>query len=100
MASKRSTGGLPRMIRGSVLTQRRRCGKRGCRCADGVDLHEATVLSYSESGRSRTVMLAAGEVAAVRAATERYRAARARVRGDGEAGLQAWLSARATRRGR
>jgi hypothetical protein len=51
--------GTPRMIRGSVVVQRRRCGKANCRCADGEALHEATVLSYSESVRSRTVMLAA-----------------------------------------
>ena len=48
----------PRMIRGSVVVQRRRCGKATCRCADGESLHEATVLSYSQAGRNRTVMLA------------------------------------------
>ena len=28
----------------------RRCGKPNCRCADGEQLHETTVLSYSEAG--------------------------------------------------
>src|SRR5450759_2186665 len=65
------------MVRGSVVTHRRRCGKPNCRCATGEELHESTVLSHSEAGRTRFVMLPAGEVAAVRAAV---------VGGAGEAG--------------
>ena len=99
--AKQQANGLPRMIRGSVVTQRRRCGKPNCRCADGTALHESTALSYSTGGRNRTVMLEAGEVAAVRAATARYRAALAKVEQDGNAGLDALLTRRAnTRRGR
>lgn len=95
------SGGVPRMIRGSVVVQRRRCGKANCRCADGQQLHETTVLSYSEAGRSRTVMLDSGDVRAVRAAVERYRAAQARLEAAGNAGLAALLSRRAAvRRGR
>jgi hypothetical protein len=92
---------MPRMVRGSVVTHRRRCGKPNCRCAAGEELHEATVLSYSEGGRTRLLMLPGAEVAAVRAAAERYRAAQARVEADGEAGraaLIAWLAARRGRR--
>lgn len=74
------------MIRGSVVTHRRRCGKPTCRCADGEALHESTVLSYSEGGRTRFVMLPGSEVAAVRAAVERYAAARANLDAQGEAG--------------
>jgi hypothetical protein len=97
----RGSSGIPRMIRGSVVVQRRRCGKPNCRCADGQQLHEATVLSYSEGGRNRTVMLDASEVAAVRAATERYRAARAKLEEQANAGLAALLAGRGTgRRGR
>jgi hypothetical protein len=44
----------PRMVRGSVVTHRRRCGKPNCRCATGEELHESTVLSYSEAGRTRS----------------------------------------------
>jgi hypothetical protein len=81
------------MIRGSVVVQRRRCGKASCRCADGEQLHESTVLSYSKAGRNRTVMLAPGEVASVRAAVARYRAAQARLEQAGNAGLAALVSA-------
>jgi len=50
--SKDGSAGAPEMIRGSVVVHRRRCGKPNCRCAAG-DLYEATVLSYSERGRTR-----------------------------------------------
>ena len=81
------------MIRGSVVVHRRRCGKPTCRCAGGEALHESTVLSYSERGRTRFVMLPAGQVAAVRAAVEHYRAAQAKLEAQGEAGRAALLAA-------
>jgi len=85
--------GFPRMIRGSVVVQRRRCGKPNCRCAAGEQLHESTVLSYFQDGRNRTLMLASDEIARVRAAVARYRAALAKVEADGSDGL-GWLLAR------
>ena len=93
-------GGFPRMIRGSVVVQRRKCGKASCRCTDGESLHEATVLSYSQDGRNRTVMLAADQVGPVRAAVERYRAAQAKLEVLGNAGLAVLLTAAAARRDR
>lgn len=44
------------------------------------------MLSYSERGRTRFVMLPPAEVAAVQAAVERYRAAQATLEAAGEAG--------------
>jgi len=82
------SAGLPRLVRGSVVTHRRRCGKPNCRCADGEALHESTVLSYSDGGRTRLLMLPADEVAVVRAATDRYRGRRQRLEADGQAGLE------------
>ncbi len=79
--------GRASVVRGSVVVHRRRCGKANCRCADGVALHESTVLSYSEGGRTKLLMLPAEEVAGVAAATERYRAAKARLEEQGSAGL-------------
>lgn len=95
-----SSAGFPRMIRGSVVVQRRRCGKAQCRCVEGESLHEATVLSYSEGGRNRTVMLHPDQVGPVRAAVERYRQARAALEARGNAGLAVVLSRAAARRGR
>lgn len=87
---------MPAMIRGSVLVHRRRCGKANCRCADGEQLHESNVLSYSQAGRTKFVMLPESEMAAVSAAVQRYRAAQAALEADGDAGRDA-LIARLTR---
>lgn len=84
--------GAPKVVRGSVVTHRRRCGKATCRCAGGEQLHESTVLSYTQGGRTRFLMLPAADVAAVQAATARYRAALAKVEADGEAGRAALIS--------
>ena len=97
--SKDGSAGAPEMIRGSVVVHRRRCGKPNCRCADG-DLHEATVLSYSERGRTRFVMLPPAQVAAVAAAVNRYRAAEAELAAAGEAGRAALIGRLAARRRR
>ncbi len=77
----------PAMVRGSVIIHRRRCGKPNCRCADGEALHEATVLSYSDHGRTRFVMLPADQAGAVRAAADAYRKARSALEDQANAGL-------------
>lgn len=87
-------------MRGSVVTHRRRCGKPTCRCASGEVLHETAVLSYSEAARTRLVQLPASEVAAVRVAVGRYRAERARLDAQGEAGRAALVSRLAAQRDR
>ena len=89
MVDRESTG-LPRLVRGSVVTHRRRCGKPNCRCADGEALHETTVLSYSEGGRSRLLRLPADQVAGVRAATERYGSAGSGWKRTGRPGSRRW----------
>ncbi|MDA8039629.1 MAG: hypothetical protein M0Z69_10810 [Actinomycetota bacterium] len=83
---------MPETIRGTVVTQRRRCGKANCRCANDGPVHESVVLSYSEQGRSRVLILPREEVEAVRAATERYRAARKRLEEEANAGLAQLVS--------
>jgi hypothetical protein len=83
---------VPKVVRGSVVVHRRKCGKANCRCADGSALHEATVLSYSEGGRTRVVMLPADQVRAVRAATGRYRSAKGRLEAEANAGLEDLVS--------
>lgn len=99
MAGRTSSQGEA-MVRGSVVVHRRRCGKPACRCADGRSLHEAVVLSYSEGGRTRFVMLPPGEVAGVRSAVERYRAERARLDEAAEAGRAALVARLGKARGR
>jgi hypothetical protein len=80
---------VPRLLRGSLVTLRRRCGKPSCRCADGEQLHEAPALSYSEGGRTRMLTLADADVPAVAAALDRYRAARSDLEAQANAGLAA-----------
>ena len=87
------------MVRGTVLTHRRRCGKANCRCVTGETLHESVVLSYSEGSRTKFLMLPDAEVEKVRAATERFRAAKARLEEQANAGL-AELAARLRNRNR
>jgi hypothetical protein len=96
----RKASRVPRVVRGSVVVHRRRCGKPNCRCADGETLHETTVLSYSEAGRTRFVMLPADQMATVKAAAERYRSERARLEDQANAGLAELVAQLGTRRGR
>ncbi|MGH3503321.1 MAG: DUF6788 family protein [Nocardioidaceae bacterium] len=78
---------VPRLLRGSLVTLRRRCGKANCRCAQDEQRHEAPALSYSEGGRTHVVMLAESDVGAVSAALERYRASRAELEEQASTGL-------------
>jgi len=69
------------LVKGSVYTLRRQCGKPTCACARG-DLHGSVVLSWSEAGRTRLRTLPPGRRGDVRAAVRRYqrfRRARARL---------------------
>jgi hypothetical protein len=78
----------PRLVRGSLITLRRRCGKRNCRCAEGAP-HETPALSYSVEGRTRTLTLRPADVPMVQAALERYAAARQRLEDEALAGIEA-----------
>lgn len=83
----RSDPRVPTMLRGTVVTHRRRCGKPNCRCANGEALHEEVVLSYSLQSRARSVRLPPELIEPVRAATARYRDAREMLETQGNAGL-------------
>jgi hypothetical protein len=64
----------PRVLPGSLITLRRKCGKANCRCAAG-DPHETPALSYSVSGRTKMLTLLPDEVEEVAKAVARYRKA-------------------------
>jgi hypothetical protein len=80
---------IPGLLRGSLVTLRRRCGKPSCRCADSEQLHETPALSYSDGGRTRVLTLTEADVPAVAAALDRYRAAQAELEARARAGLAA-----------
>lgn len=64
----------PRMLPGSFVMFRRRCGKANCRCQNGSP-HESPALSVSIAGKTKVVTLTPEEAPAVAAAVARYRAA-------------------------
>jgi len=64
---------MPRslVLRGTLLTFRRKCGKPACWCArEGY--HETPALSYKVAGATKIVTLRAQNVPPVRAALARY----------------------------
>ena len=62
------------LIKGSVYGLKTRCGNPTCHCAKPEGgLHAATVLSWSEAGRTRIRSLAAGDQARIRSLAENYR---------------------------
>ena len=89
----------PFMVRGALFTLRRRCGKPSCHCAAGAG-HESPALAYPEGGRTRTITLSAEQAEDVRAALDRYNAARARLDGEADAGVAALRARMAQRRQR
>jgi hypothetical protein len=87
----------PRLLPGSLITLRRRCGKASCHCASG-EPHETPALSYSLEGRSRMLTLRPEEVKAVAAAVARYRKAVNDLEAEARAELSALVSAVQARR--
>jgi hypothetical protein len=60
------------MLAGSFYERRRRCGKRGCRCAQGR-LHRDMALAVRRNGSRRLLSLAELEMDRVTALTGNYR---------------------------
>jgi Family of unknown function (DUF6788) len=89
----------PLVLRGTLTTFRRRCGKPSCRCATG-EPHESPALTYTEGGRTKTVTLSRAEVAEVKAALARYRRARAELERAVQEGIVALRGRRAGTRTR
>jgi hypothetical protein len=85
------------LLRGSLVTLRRRCGKPNCRCAAG-DPHETPALSYSMDGRTKTVTLREQDLADVEAGLARYQQAREALEAQALAGIQALTDRMAARR--
>lgn len=88
----------PRVLPGSLITLRRRCGKPGCRCAGG-EPHETPALSYSVAGRTKMLTLRPEDVPAVAAAVARYRKAVGDLQAEARAELDALLASVRARRG-
>lgn len=76
------------LLRGTLTTFRRRCGKPSCHCATG-EPHESPALAYTEGGRTKTLTLAADDVAEVIAALDRFQVARAELERAADVGIAA-----------
>ena len=86
------------LLRGSLTTFRRRCGKPNCHCATG-EPHENPALTYTEDGRTKTVIVKQAEVAEVAAALERYHQAKTALDEQADAGIAELRGRKAKRRG-
>ena len=87
------------MLRGSLYTLRRRCGKPNCRCASG-DAHESPALAYPRAGRTGTLSLTGADLEEVSAALARYHLARRDLDSLADAGISALTARLAARRHR
>jgi len=89
----------PRLVRGSLITLRRRCGRPNCRCATG-DPHETPALSYSLNGRTQTVTLTPEDIGPVTASLKRYAAAKEQLETEALAGIESLRARRAATKAR
>jgi len=78
----------PLVLRGTLTTFRRRCGKPSCRCGSG-EPHESPALTYTEGGRTKTLTLSPVEVVEVTAALARYEVARTELEAQASEGIAA-----------
>ena len=75
------------LLRGSLITLKRKCGKPTCSCADG-DMHATPALSYSVKGKTRILTLRGSDVPAIRRALMNYRTAAADLEKKALAGIR------------
>ena len=75
------------LLRGSLITLRRRCGKRSCRCARGQP-HCSPALSVSTKGKTNILTLTPDLLQEVRGALRRYRHQQQSLERQAEAGLR------------
>ena len=87
------------VLRGSVFTFRRRCGKPNCRCVSG-DAHESPALSYTEDGKAKTLTLTGADLDEIAAGLARYDEARADLDRRADAGIAVLRARLAAARGR
>lgn len=85
---EKARGKQAMVLKGSLYTMRRKCGKPNCRCQKG-ELHETPALSYRVGGKAGILTLKPEDVPKVKAATKRYRREKARLEARAEAGIEA-----------
>ncbi len=77
----------PFLLRGSLITLRRRCGKPSCHCARG-EPHCSPALSFSTKGKTNILTLTPDLLPEVRVALQQYRRQQQSLEHQAEAGLR------------
>ena len=86
--SKRtSSTSEPFLLRGSLITLRRRCGKPSCHCARG-EPHGSPALSFSRKGKTHILTLTPDLLPEVRWALQQYHRQQQSLERQAEAGLR------------
>jgi hypothetical protein len=67
---------IPGLMRGNLVQMRRKCGKPGCRCRNGKDLHVSWYVSQSRNGKPHMLYVPKEWEKRVRSFTERHREVR------------------------
>ena len=75
------------LLRGSLITLKRKCGKPTCSCADG-EMHTTPALSYSVMGKTRILTLRSADVPTVKRGLMNYRRAVAELETKALAGIR------------
>jgi len=86
MAVSEAPAVMPLVLRGSLITLKRKCGRPRCRCATG-ELHETLALSLNVGGKTAIVTLRPEEIPGIQAALNRSHEARARLDQQVRAGV-------------
>jgi len=86
MAAGEASDVVSLVLRGSLITLKRKCGRPRCRCAQG-GLHETPALSLNVGGRTTIITLRPEEIPEIKAALERYHEARVRLDQQVRAGV-------------
>ena len=79
-----------RMLRGTLLKRRRKCGRENCHCFTGDRLHESWVLSVSLKGKTRFIPVRDTQLSEVRQWVLAYRRAQQALEREVIKGIQ-WL---------
>jgi len=88
MRTQRSSDPVPGvLLRGSLITLKRKCGKPTCACVDG-EMHTTPALSYSVKGKTRILTLRSCDVPTIRRALMNYRMALAKLESRALSGIR------------
>lgn len=75
------------LLRGSLITLKRKCGKPTCACADG-EPHTTPAISYSVKGKTHILTLRSSDVPMIRQALSNYKVAAAELEKKAISGIR------------